>query len=483
MYRFLKSLLVALFCSWFGLSPFVTFAQDLSHTSSTGKFEVGFRPEAILEDRDIFEIGNMTLASLQRFLSSKGTLGTYRTNDIDGIEKPASEIIWRVAGSYRINPRYLLALMQKEQSLVDDPHPTKKQFDWATGYGICDACSKDDPSLQEFKGFASQLEWAAKQHREKYLIQILGRGKTIAGYSPGKLAMIDHVPIVPVNNATAMLYSYTPHIHGNLNLWRIWQRWFSTPFPDGTTVKAEDSGKIYVIRFGEKRPYANLRVALSMVDAGKMVVTQERHLFNYPNGEAIRFPNYALIETPDHERYLLVGEKKRRFASSQVFRTLGFNTDEIVEATEDDLTAYEDGPDITKTTRYAVGILAKDQRQNLWYIEDGARHTIPHASLVHLYFRGWPVKRLTAKEISAFRVGEPYQLHDGELVRLKGDAAVYVMEHGERRPIPSAEAFEGFGWNWKNVVTLPKVVMDDYPLGEPLSSYTSPSPPVSLTLR
>ena len=140
-------------------------------------------PNMILGDGDI-ELGSLNLAGIQAFLSEKGTLGHYRTNDIDGVEKPASEIIWRVSTPYKINPRYLLALLQKEQSLVEHPSPSQRQFDWATGYGVCDSCSKDDPGIQDFKGFANQLEWAAKQHREKYLLQILGKGRTIAGHAP-----------------------------------------------------------------------------------------------------------------------------------------------------------------------------------------------------------------------------------------------------------------------------------------------------------
>ncbi|MEN9378840.1 MAG: hypothetical protein RJB15_518, partial [Pseudomonadota bacterium] len=51
--------------------------------------------------------------------------------------------------------------LQKEQSLVTDDTPTQKQLDWAAGYGVCDACSMNDPSLQRFRGFAIQTRRAA----------------------------------------------------------------------------------------------------------------------------------------------------------------------------------------------------------------------------------------------------------------------------------------------------------------------------------
>ena len=63
-----------------------------------------FDPNSVLDDSDMFEIGAMTLDDVQSFLSAKGTLGRLRVVDIDGVEKRASDIIWRVATSYKISP-------------------------------------------------------------------------------------------------------------------------------------------------------------------------------------------------------------------------------------------------------------------------------------------------------------------------------------------------------------------------------------------
>ncbi|MCI0479914.1 hypothetical protein L0Y59_05195, partial [Candidatus Uhrbacteria bacterium] len=188
--------------------------------AQTVALDPGFDPNFILTDADIFDAEAFPYGRMVSFMRSKGALADLMTVDIDGVPKPASEIVWRVSQSYRMNPKYLLALLQKEQSLVESPAPTARQLDWATGYGVCDSCSKDDPAIQAFKGFANQLEWAAKQHREKYLMQLLTIGLTIGGQGAGKTVIIDGMSVTPVNNATAMLYSYTPHLHGNLTLWR-----------------------------------------------------------------------------------------------------------------------------------------------------------------------------------------------------------------------------------------------------------------------
>jgi len=61
--------------------------------------------------------------------------------------------------------RKFLVLMQKEQSIVEDPNPSPKQFDWAMGYGICDDCNMSDPLLLIYKGFANQIDKAAARNR------------------------------------------------------------------------------------------------------------------------------------------------------------------------------------------------------------------------------------------------------------------------------------------------------------------------------
>ncbi len=461
LYPWQRGVAVVTMMIWMFPTAFV-FAQT---TTSTTKLDDGFDPNAILSDDDVFDLTAMSKQRLDDFLRARGTLGAVRLRDMDGVEKPAGDIIWRVATSYKLNPKYLLALMQKEQSLVDDPHPTQKQFDWATGYGVCDSCSLTDPSLQEYRGFASQLEWAAKQHREKYLLQILGRGATISGLAPGKAAMIDGRTVVPANQVTAMLYTYTPHIHGNLNLWRIWQRWFALTFPEGTIVRAHESQKLFLIRLGLKRPIESRAVAASMVDAEKILTVNDHDLAVYPDGRPISFPNYALLESPEGKRFLLAGEKKRLIVNRRVFRKLGFNEDEVLDASVDDLAGYEDGPDITATTRYPTGLLVKDAKQRLWYVEDGVKHLIPHRAFLTLYFHGQPAKSFSSTAMNALALGDPYRLHDGELVRTVGDSSVYVIERGVRRPIISAQLFEQLGWQWKNVVPLPTALITTYPIG------------------
>lgn len=425
----------------------------------------GFNPNAILEDEDIFEI-SMGFNELKRFLENRGGLGHITLKDIDGTDKSAAEIIWRVSNTYRINPKYLLALLQKEQSLIEDPSPSQRQLDWATGYAVCDSCSKDDPRIQDFKGFANQVEWAAKQHREKYLLQLLVGGTTISGYAPGLSTVVDGMNITPRNRATAMLYTYTPHIHGNLNLWRIWQRWFDVDLPDGTLVRSVPSGDLYLIRFGFKRKFKSIAVAASMVNLDKMIEVPDEKMLTIVSGDPISFPNYSIIHLPDGRRYLIVGDKKRHIKDMNVFRSLGFVEDDVIDATEAEADAYATGRDIDSTTQNPTGLLAQGPDGNIWYLEDGTKSRIPHPIFLTLYFNDRAPKAYSTADIEKLETVETYRLRDGELIKGENYTDVYVVEHGELRPIASGDIFELMGWKWHNVIELPDKFIDTYPKGE-----------------
>lgn len=446
------------------------------------KLDSGFDPNHVLDDADVFDATAMNYDGLVNFLKSKGTLGRTSATDIDGVTKPIAQIIWRISTSYKMNPKYLLALIQKEQSLVDDPAPSQKQFDWATGYGVCDNCRKDDPSIQEFKGFASQLEWAAKQHREKYLMQLLGNGQTRAGKAPGKPMTVDGMLVTPTNNATAMLYSYTPHIHGNLNLWRIWRRWFSLVYPDGTVAKAKHSGKTYLLRMGEKRQFASRSVLESLVDPAKVITVADTTLSTYPDGAMIRFPKYALLRDEDQNIWLLTGSSRRRIADMKTFRKFGFNEDEVEDVENEDITDYPIEDPITLKTEFPQGVVLQDKTdKSYWYVEDNIKHAIPAKAFLKLYFSGRQIQLATTKKLSSYTTGDAYALHDAELVRGTKSPSVYVVENGVLRPIPSAEIFETLGWSWKNVVVLPDSVLLTYHVGEPFTPHASDSSQTVLT--
>ncbi|MBD3281342.1 hypothetical protein GF391_01205 [Candidatus Uhrbacteria bacterium] len=430
--------------------------------------QIGFNPDLILSDNDIFNENGMSYDYLVNFARSKGVLADLMVEDIDGDMKTAVDVIWRVSRNYKMNPKYLLALLQKEQSLVEDPEPSERQLAWAMGYGVCDSCSKDDPRIQDFRGFANQVEYAARQHREKYLMQLLTYGKTIAGKGIGITMEIDGIVVTPKNQATAMLYSYTPHIHGNLNLWKIWKQWFSLEYPNGTIVKGMPSGETYMIQFGQKRKFASPSVLLSMTDPNKIIEGSDTDLSAYPDGDPVKYPKFALLKDPNGTIYLNASDGKRRIANMATFRQFGFSEDDIIEVPAEDVAILPDAAPINEQTVFPQGALVKaNESPTVYYVENNKKYALQDEVFLKLYFTRRPIVSVPALTINSYADAGIYKLKDGELVKGSGPD-VFVVEESELRPIPSEDVFLSMGYKWNNIVTIPDRVLLSYNQSNPV---------------
>jgi hypothetical protein len=417
-----------------------------------------FDPDFVISNAEATETSVFDAESLEMFLLARGSgLARYAAADIDGVTRTAAQIIMGAADRYGVSPRFLLALLQREQSLMTDPAPSAKQLDWATGYGICDSCSMDDPALQKYRGFANQVDYAAGNVR--YFMDNAGK---LAGFrQAGVPTVIDGITVTPENAATANLYNYTPHLQAQENFWTVWQKYFVRRFPNGSLVTAApDIPGTWQIRFGERRKIASNAVLLSRFDPSKVIKASANDLLAYPEGAAISFPDFSLLRSPGGTVFLLVGDERRGIASMAVFRKLGFNAAEVEDASWEDLNAYKEGAPVTLASSYPFGALFQDAKTGgVYFVQNGVKRPLYGKELLSLYFKSRKIKADKIDELAGFPLGAPVRLAEGELVRVAGSPTVYVISDGQSLPIRSAAAFERQGWKWENVVTVsPKVL-------------------------
>ncbi len=435
-----------------------------------------FDLENILDDRELEDAATMSEAEIQEFLLHRGTLGAYVTPDIDGVMKPAATIINRVARTYRLNPQFLLALLQREQGLIEGATPTEAQLTWATGYAVCDRCDKDHPELQEYSGFTNQVEQAAKRLREKFLTEIDTLGKTFTGWGPGMTKYADGVPITPRNRATAALYTYTPHIAGNRLLWGIWQRWFSLRYPDGTLLQTDaDDDTVWLIQSGLKRPIASLATLFSRFNPTHIITVAQEELSQYEEGRPILFPDFSLLRSPRGTVYLIRSDRRHGFPSRDVFQNLGFHDDEVIDVTWSDLDLYTEGDPLSIAAAYPRGALLQNKDTGgVYYIEAGYKHPIWSKELMRTRFPSRVVTAVNPTELEGYPTREPVLFSDGELIGLSGQPDVFIVSNKERRPIPSIEIFEQMGWKWEYVVWTNEKAVMLHPLGAPITLERAP---------
>ncbi len=446
---------------------------SLSLILPSSLYTATFDPNYLLSDEEMQNWQSMNREDIQAFLTDKGSyIANLTTADKDGIERPVSDIIYRAAVDNKINPKYVLVKLQKEQSLITEDSPTQKQLDWATGYGVCDSCSMDDPNIQKHKGFGTQVDSAAGIIRWYY--DNVGSENWIK--RPANTYLIDSTPVVPANFATAFLYTYTPHIHGNLNFWKLWQEWFDQVYPDGSVIKTTDSPDVYLIQDGEKRRFTSMSALATRFDPKLILTVPVSELSRYADGKNISLPNYS-IAFDGSTYYLLDYDFKRPFASADTLRQIGYNPDEIIEVNASDLDSYILGKTIEGTGASApLGrIIEVKESKNLYFVDNGLMHPIFDRAILNINFPHLTLEKLSTEQLGTLQAtfGPPVILKDGTIFGITGFNEIYVVEKGKKRHIANEEVFHGLGFNMKNVVWVSEYVGMAHETGEPI--YLKPS--------
>ena len=430
-------------------------------------FAFEFDPNQIITDDDLNDFDSMDLAAIQEFLNNQdGVLKNYRTTDSFGIQRSAAEIIYNAAMAYIINPKWILATLQKEQSLITDPNPTQRDLDWAMGYAVCDDCTTDDPDIQKFKGFGMQVDKAAA--RVRYYTDHPNQ----FNFQMGKLVSVDGKDVLPFNQATANLFNYTPHLHGNYNFWNLWYRWFAKIFPDGTLVHQVEDTVVYLIQNGQRRAILSKSVLNSRFDPLKVIEISQNDLQRYQIGAAIKYPNYSLLKSPAGKIYLLVNNEKKEIESEEVFKTIGYNPEEVIDVTDEELASYEEGRKITMDSVYPQGALLQDSKTGgVFYVEDGIKYPIIAKEILNNNFSKYKLTKVSALELDKYvTAANGMKLKDGTLIMVKGNNKVYVISNGQRRWIANESTFNQLGYKWKSIITVSDKVASLHPEGGMLDS-------------
>lgn len=427
---------------------------------------VDFNPHFIISDTEIQDCNAWSINDIQKFLEGKGSyLKNYFCPDAKGVLKSAAEIIYDAAQAYKINPKFLLVTLQKEQSLITDDNPSQKQLDWAAGYSICDSCSMDDPKLQKHKGFGNQVDNAAGVFRWYYDNEDKSFVK-----KKGLATMIDGQTIIPESWATAFLYTYTPHLHGNQNFSRIWNTWFTQIYPDGSLIKSASSTDIWLLQNGQKRKFKSQTVLISRADPKMVITVPDSELSNYPVGPELNFPNYSILKSGS-TTYLLDYDILRPFASDEVVRQLGYNPQEIMEVNLIDLAAYTVGSQITSGATAPQGVIYQiTDLNNAYYLfKDNVLTPITDKKIVDINYKNLKIEKHKVKELNQYQTADlPAQFKDGTLLKTNGSSKIYVVEKGKKRRIADEDTFIAMGYKKSNVTTVSQLTLNNILAGDPI---------------
>jgi hypothetical protein len=243
-------------------------ASIFTSSSQAYAFAPNYNPNNIIDNPTLLNSSAMSAGQIQTFLSSTGS-GLAGYSDVEACDSTiapyyshcgqtisAAQIIYDSSQAYGINPRAILATMEKEQSLVTDPRPSAPQINCAMGYNSCSNyvgffTQVDNGTWiirYNYEGAAGHATWLGWHPGANYPCANAHPGFYSAGLYPGNTVTFADSGGVPetvtlANAATASFYCYTPYVgpysvtgySGSYNFVYYYQLWFgstqtSTPY-------------------------------------------------------------------------------------------------------------------------------------------------------------------------------------------------------------------------------------------------------------
>lgn len=252
---------------------------------------------------------SMSVADIQAFLDTQfGPLKALVTTDYVNVggdhgtpwvagqpAKSAAQIIGEAAMYWNINPRVILATLQKEQSLIETSNSSNaSRYVKAMGCGVYDN-DGDKVVENQYPGFGNQIYNGAR---------VFSQYETIDHWVPGMTKRVEvsatHkiVYIAPLNACTYALYKYTPY-YPQISFWNLYVKYFGDPltpprFKPVYRFRNRSNGAYYYTA-SETRRY-------SLVTKSKKTWTYQGVAFTVDtSATANNIPMYQLYNTRTHK--------------------------------------------------------------------------------------------------------------------------------------------------------------------------------------
>lgn len=478
----------------------VTALMVVAFLAAASPVKAGFNNNRVIDDGVFDNAGTMDEGSIQNFLNSfpNSCLKNYQApypNDYFnyGGNVPAARVIKRAADLWGINPQVILATLEKEESLVrGNAGCADWRYNSAMGMGCPDGGSCPAPAYAGFSKQVTKGSWQLKFNKERaygntgwgdngnltyYGYMTQGNRKRCAScaniYYDG-WAGIDGVSVHMDTGATASLYSYTPHFHGNQNFVALFEAWFGSTWgsgepplatiahPDGTLVKDTDSPVVYLVADGYRTHLGTEGIFRSFnyhFSSVKPSTEGDRALpTTGPHGT---YREGALIKGSSNTVYIVDSsggtQYKRSLDTFENFTNLGFKFYEVIKVADNELPA-ETGETITTAAIHPDGVLVRDPASpTVYIIINGERRSMTSLAVFVSHGLDFGTVKVATSADMALPEGTPINYREGALV--KGSSpTVYALDYmsGElkKRSLASLENFVGLRYNFTEVLRV-----------------------------
>ncbi len=288
---------------------------------------------------------------------------------------------------------------------------------------------------------------------------------------------IDGTSVHMDTGATAALYWYTPHFHGNQNFVSIFEGWFgstqagsftiaNTTHPDGTLVQSFGEPEVYLIIEGIRYHVSNIdkfnSYSYSWSEV-KIATILDKQL---PiSGSTLAFKGGTLVRGDSSPnvydlRCMPTFCVKDHISSIDVFSGLGLGFIDVLVIPQAQVDAMSLDKTITSSSVHMQDQLVLDNSNGKVYLIDtGTKRWVPSLeAFAANHFRWSKVKTATSDDL-ALPDGANMTFPEGALLRANGAPSVYAVNQigsnsYEKRHITTSNTFAGLSYRLSDVFVV-----------------------------
>lgn len=218
----------------------------------------------------------------------------------------------------------------------------------------------------------------------------------------------------------------------------------TSPFPTGTLIKSKNDNKIYLIENGTKRHIPSPLIFESQFSWENVISTSGEEVASYPDGAMVGFKDGTLIKDKN-SAYVIEKGLARPIVSAAIFDSLGYKWDNVLLASDSELSLHPKGELIIRADVHPSGTLASSGGP-VYLLENGKKRYIPSPGIFNSQFKGRHIVTIPQAELDSYPLGDHIAFPEGYLIA--DDSKVYLIQRGERQPIGSPAIFESYGFKW-----------------------------------
>lgn len=238
--------------------------------------------------------------------------------------------------------------------------------------------------------------------------------------------------------------------------------------PNRSLIKTKNSSKIYMIEDEVKKPVPSKEVleenGLSMAS---VETVEEDELDSYPEGEALNYPDGALIQGSKPAVYVMADGKKRLIKTAKALIKLGYKKENIKKVKDAELNQYENGTALDENSSHPEGSLIKVKgTTGIYQIKGGKLNPITSREAFEANNLKWnKVLEVAKEQKEKFSQGSELNYPDGTL--LKGDGAgVYIIDKGAKRAFKSTEDLNSLGYKAAKALKVKENILNKISRGK-----------------